>query len=152
MAEKRATRLMGEGKLLQRDPVEGCTVTREGEAIDVFLVTIHGPAGSPYEGLELPVRIVAGPEYPFVKPDVHFLKVPWHPRVASTGVPCVDVLLDWRAGDKIGKLIRSLIDILKDPASNGHVLNESADAEFVSNRELFLENAKVLREPTAEKA
>lgn len=78
----RTARLEREVKNFNSQPPWGITCYPEKEDLyDVFIVTLLGPKGSPYENGSFKLTVTIPPRYPFEPPLVKFITPVYHPNI-----------------------------------------------------------------------
>lgn len=115
---------------LQKEPVEGFTVSLENED-DMYLwrVAIFGPPDTPYEGGYFKALIKFPQEYPYSPPSMKFVTPVFHPNVYEDGEVCISILhppIDdpqsgelpaerWNPTQTVRTILLSVISMLNEP-------------------------------------
>lgn len=99
---------LGSGEGVHIFPVE--TDIREWRAV------IEGPPGSPFEGGNFALRIVAPNNYPFSGPKITFITPVYHCNVSDSGGICIEELLSrWSPNLTIPRAIEMVRALLREP-------------------------------------
>lgn len=72
--------------------VAGVSAFPDGDNLFHWLGTIHGPAGTPYEGHAYRIKMAFPADYPFSSPSIVFDTPIFHPNVDPSGAICLDIL------------------------------------------------------------
>lgn len=99
------------------DPNPWYTISPISESnIDMFLGTIRGPAGTPYDGGIFHIRINLPSGYAFKPPHVWFLTRVLHPSIDARGAICMDILgAGWSPAITREKMLISVASLLDEP-------------------------------------
>ncbi|KAK9822375.1 hypothetical protein WJX81_004093 [Elliptochloris bilobata] len=120
----------------------------DGDSLFSWVGTIHGAAGTVYEGLSYKLSLRFPTEYPFKAPAVRFQTPCFHPNVDHHGNICLDILKDkWSAAYSVRTVLLSLQSLLGEP-NNDSPLNTHA-AKLWANAD---EYRRVLHKKYAEAA
>lgn len=84
-------RLTNEYKRMVDNPNCPYTVELKDKDMREWIVTIPGPADSPYEGLNFKLSISIPSGWPFEPPKFKFISKVFHPNVWENGEICLDV-------------------------------------------------------------
>ena len=113
MAERRLSR---EARYIAANPVDGVTIKISDNDIKRWLITIQGPADSPYEGQTYSVRFDFPITYPFSPPTIVMSTSILHPNISHKGDICLAILKeDWTPSNTTKKIIEQLLTILTVP-------------------------------------
>jgi ubiquitin-conjugating enzyme E2 R len=116
-------------KSLQREPVEGFTVTVDDENMFAWRVAIFGPPGTLYQGGYFKALLRFPTNYPYSPPTMRFIGKVWHPNVYENGDLCVSILhppVDdphsgelaserWNPTQNVRTILLSVISLLNEP-------------------------------------
>ncbi|KAK9466025.1 ubiquitin-conjugating enzyme/RWD-like protein [Lipomyces arxii] len=116
-----------------------------------WVVTIPGPAGTPYEGGNFKLALTLPPQYPFHPPTLIFTTKIYHPNVLSDGVVCIPLLKTdtWKPSCKLTTVIDIAVAILAEPDPDQAIEGEAADM-WKADRSRFTKTAKAWTERYAE--
>ena len=90
-----------------------CTAFPDGDNLFSWVGTIHGAAGTVYEGLRFKLNIKFPENYPFSAPTIKFLTPCFHPNVDQQGNICLDILKEkWSASYSVSTILQSLRSLL----------------------------------------
>ena len=76
-------RLAKELKSLKQNPIEDAAIEPDRDEPCLWIVTIKGPAGSPYEGGIFNVLMDMTNQYPFKEPKLTFDTKIYHPAIST---------------------------------------------------------------------
>lgn len=129
-------------KLQNKQPIQGVTVNTDGDNVTRWIVKIEGPAGSPYEGGILTLKIDFPDNYPHKAPIIAFYPIPVHPNVnQKDGIPCLEEIQDkYSPSTPMSKILNSLIEMLKNP-NPGHAQEGEIAQLFLTDPEAYKKRA-----------
>ena len=109
-------RIMREAKLLNEDKVPGINAIQNPSNFRIFLVSIEGPAGTPYEGGFFEADLMLPEDYPMSPPKILMRTKIWHPNIDMQGRICLDILkTNWTPALQIRSVLLSLQALLSAP-------------------------------------
>ncbi|KAK6366532.1 hypothetical protein LTS17_010618 [Exophiala oligosperma] len=144
--QKRITRELRD---LTASPLTGITVALTDES-DLFkwVVTMEGPAGSPYAGGVFTLNITLPPTYPFKAPTVTFATKIYHPNISNdnppnSGTMCLGMLKDseWKPSTKMSAVLEFARQLLKEPNPDDAVEAKIAE-QYRDDRAAYEREAK----------
>jgi len=92
------------------------SVNISDDDVSVWMVTLVGPKGTPYEGGIFALSVQFPPDYPFKPPKVRFTTKIYHCNISNDGGICIDILKDnWSPALTIGKVMLSIESLLGSP-------------------------------------
>ncbi|CAH4023565.1 ubiquitin-conjugating enzyme E2 T-like [Pieris brassicae] len=147
MSSAKSVRLTREMKSFWNKPPWGITCRPEKEdVLDVLLIKMCGPRGSPYESGQFKLVINVPDRYPFEPPQVKFVTPVYHPNIDAVGRICMNMLKmppkgSWLPTITIETLLISIQTLLANPNPDDPLVTEIA-MEYKYNIDLFHENAK----------
>jgi ubiquitin-conjugating enzyme E2 D/E len=133
----RAKRLRMEMKILAYEGTEGIEASPVNGDKSVWMGSLVGPRGSPYENGNFFLLIKLTKEYPLKPPVVRFLTKIFHPNVSRHGDIGLDSIQhNWTVALSISTLLLSIQSVLTDPFT--HVCMEPAIGRlYREENELF---------------
>ena len=124
-------RIQRELKAFLNDPPPNLSV-KVGKNLRVWIVTMHGAAGSIYEGETFKLRIAFPATYPQMPPSVYFLPphIPLHEHVYTNGDICLSLLgKDWRPTMTAQSIAVSILSILSSAQSKSLPMDNARHAQ-----------------------
>jgi ubiquitin-conjugating enzyme E2 D len=113
-----------------------------GNSLRIFLGSMEGPPGSPYDGGIFYVVFVIPRSYPIKPPQCKFITKVYHPNIDPQGKICLDILNDhWSPSMTLAGTLISLVSLLDDPGIDEPLVPEIAEL-FIRDRQLYEENAR----------
>ncbi|KAM3133276.1 Ubiquitin-conjugating enzyme E2 4 [Paramecium bursaria] len=102
---------------LVKEPIPNSTISLEGGSVSHWMITIQGPAESPYAGGIFKLEAKLANNYPFKAPEIHFITPIFHPNVSQQGEICKQMLgLDhWAPYNNMRGLIEKIQSMLIFP-------------------------------------
>ena len=93
-----------------------------------WLVTIPGPEGSPFAGVQYKLSVKLPMTYPFEAPDVKFLTQINHPKITKEGRINLEILDEgnWNPNTSVETLLVSIVSLLTSPSAKGPAKLEKA--------------------------
>ncbi|KAI8433117.1 hypothetical protein MSG28_013967 [Choristoneura fumiferana] len=150
----RSGRLAYEIKLFQTRPPWGvvCNFEKDDQC-DMFLVTMRGPKGTPYEDGSFKLTITIPEKYPFEPPLVKFVTPVYHPNIDKGGRICMDLLKmppkgAWTPTITLDTLLITLQTLLANPNPDDPLMMDIA-MEYKENIDTFMKNARAHTEKHA---
>lgn len=126
-------RITREAKLLKEDKVPGINATQSLSNFRIFLVSIEGPPGTPYEGGLFEADLLLPEDYPMSPPKILMKTKIWHPNIDTQGRICLDILKNnWTPALQIRSVLLSLQALLSSPDASDF-LNIDAAEMFQKN-------------------
>jgi ubiquitin-conjugating enzyme E2 D len=113
------------------------TLEPENDDLSRWIMTVHGEAGTLYEGGTWLLRIQLAEKYPFHPPRMQFLTKILHPQVGDNGGINLCGLLhgsQWKPWWKVPMLTIAVADLLRYPDCNDGIMN-CAFAMALNNNE-----------------
>lgn len=121
--------LQQELKSIQKEPLEGFTVSLLNENLFEWEVAIFGPPNTLYQGGYFKSHIKFPPDYPYSPPSVRFATKMWHPNIYENGDVCISILhppVDdptntelpsekWNPAQNVRTVMMSIISLLNEP-------------------------------------
>jgi ubiquitin-protein ligase len=95
---------------------------------------LEGPAETPFAGGVFLVDLVFPTDYPFKEPKSTFKTPVHHPNLTKTGQHCLD--LNWSPALTAGKLLTSLVSLLRDPDPHDPLQPDIAE-QYMRDRDTF---------------
>eukprot|EP01111_Echinosteliopsis_oligospora_P002401 TRINITY_DN1355_c0_g1_i1.p1 TRINITY_DN1355_c0_g1~~TRINITY_DN1355_c0_g1_i1.p1 ORF type:complete len:152 (-),score=47.23 TRINITY_DN1355_c0_g1_i1:141-596(-) len=121
-------RLQSELMTLMMSGTAGISAFPEADNLFSWVGTIHGAAGTVYEGLTFKLSLKFPNNYPYAPPTVKFESPCYHPNVDTHGGICLDILKDkWSAANDVRTVLLSIQSLLGEP-NNDSPLNTQAAA------------------------
>ncbi|RNA12426.1 ubiquitin-conjugating enzyme E2 R2 [Brachionus plicatilis] len=129
-ANSAATRaLQQELKSIQKEPLEGFTVSLVNDNLFEWEVAIFGPPNTLYQGGYFKSHIKFPSDYPYSPPSVRFATKMWHPNIYENGDVCISILhppVDdptntelpsekWNPAQNVRTVMMSIISLLNEP-------------------------------------
>lgn len=112
---------------------KGISAFPDGDNLFKWVGTIHGAAGTVYDGLNYKLSLEFPNGYPYAAPTVKFLTPCFHPNVDDQGYICLDILKEkWSALYDVRTVLLSIQSLLAEP-NNESPLNSHA-AELWNNQ------------------
>lgn len=143
MNHTHSKRIQKELAIINEDPELGIRLLSED--LNNWIVSIKGPADTPYEGGTFYLTINIPSEYPFSPPKIKFNTKIYHPNINGNGEICLDILKgSWAPSLTIQKTLLSIISLLSSPNPDDPLIAEIAKI-YKENYEEF---AKIAREFT----
>ncbi|PVG00217.1 UBC-like protein [Serendipita vermifera] len=137
--QRRITKELAE---LNRNPVEGVTITVDESDMHIWNIVMAGPANSPYKGGSFKVKVVFPETYPFKAPALTFLTKVYHPGINEEGQICVQVLgAEWKPTVTMSNVLHIVYDKLANPSPEDPYEAEIA-ALLKSDKAKFTSTAK----------
>jgi ubiquitin-protein ligase len=113
-----------------------------GDSLRVFLGSMEGPPGSPYEDGMFHVVFVLPRTYPMKPPHCRFITKIYHPNIDLRGKICLDILTDhWGPSMTLNGILISIVSILDDPGIEEPLVPEIAEL-FLRDKVLYQHNAR----------
>ena len=126
------------------DPPHGVSACpKSKDDLLVWIATIEGPEGTPYEGGTFYLNIKFGEKYPFEPPKVTFKTKIYHCNIKSiNGEICLDVLKDnYSPALSVEKILLSIHQLLQEPNPDDPLVAEIAQI-LMLDKEKHDETAK----------
>lgn len=121
-------RIMREAKLLNEDKVPGINAIQSVNNFRIFLVSIEGPGGTPYEGGLFEADLMLPEDYPMSPPKILMKTRLWHPNIDKQGRICLDILKNnWTPALQIRSVLLSLQALLSAPDASDFLNIEAAE-------------------------
>jgi len=138
MALNRATKDL---RLIQSNPNSDFTATPINDDLFHWKGTVHGPAGTPYEGGIFYLNIVIPFDYPLKPPQVNFITKIYHPNVGSKGEICLDILKKkWNPIENISNVLQSIFFLLSTPDPDDALIADIG-SQYKNERAAFNQTA-----------
>jgi ubiquitin-conjugating enzyme E2 C len=98
----------------QMGGIKGISAFPDSDNMFSWIATIHGPEGTPYEGLKYKLSMKFSTNYPYTAPTVVFMTTCFHPNVdLQGGHICLDILKDkWSAVYNVQTILLSIQSLL----------------------------------------
>ncbi|EGP90696.1 unnamed protein product [Zymoseptoria tritici ST99CH_1A5] len=124
----------------------GCSIKLAKEDdMNLWDVTMDGPADSAYAGGKFHIQVILPKEYPFKPPTLSFKTKIYHPNVSNDerGAMCLGMLKadEWKPPNKIADVLKLVRAVLAAPQPDDAVETGIAD-EFKNNNAGFQKTAK----------
>ncbi|KAI0145611.1 ubiquitin-conjugating enzyme [Xylariaceae sp. FL1272] len=121
------------------------TITPNESDLHTWLITLAGPANSPYAGGTFNLTLTLPPNYPFKAPTVNFQTRIYHPNVTndSVGSICLALIKDseWKPASRIKGVLEAVRHLLVQPNPDDP-LEERIAREYKESRAEFDKNAQ----------
>ena len=120
----------------------GITTIVDESNIYKWIITMKGPADSPYQEGIFKLSVGFPSNYPFAPPSINFITKIYHCNVNKSGGICLDILKDqWSPALTISKVLLSLCSLLSEPNPDDPLVPEIAKL-LKSNRVLHDSEAR----------
>ncbi|KAJ3313590.1 hypothetical protein HDV04_001807 [Boothiomyces sp. JEL0838] len=120
-------RLQSELMTLMMSRTEGISAFPQKDNLLHWIATIHGPAGTVYQGLTYKLAFDFPLNYPYLPPAVRFETTCFHPNVDINGAICLDILKDkWSAIYNVQTILLSVQSLLGEPNNESPLNTEAA--------------------------
>ena len=113
-------------------------VESEDDADDGIVFSVPGPDASPFAGMRVIFHLRNMGEFPTRAPEVVSVNASFHPNVnEQTGVVCLPALHNWNPENTLVDVLKALLQMLVEPASEGDVVGVKAASMLAKSRDVY---------------
>lgn len=118
-------------------------VNLANDDINTWIITMSGPADTPYVGISMTMKLIFKNTYPHSHPSAYFISKVYHPNVSSEGSICISILKDsgWSPAFSVESVLMSIRSFLDDPNTDDPY-DSTAAKLYNKNREEYTKRVR----------